>query len=155
VTIDIRKYCVGEELLLRELFFQTIHAVNSKDYTTQQVDAWAPKDYDREGWIERIQRINPYVAIVDGEIAGYADIQADGYIDHFYCHWRYQGKGVGSRLMATLLNDGQHLGLERFYSHVSITAKPFFEHYGFTVVKQQRVCLQGVYLTNFIMEKCQ
>ncbi|MGL5364343.1 MAG: GNAT family N-acetyltransferase, partial [Plesiomonas shigelloides] len=39
------------------------------------------------------------------------------------------------------------------YSHVSITAKPFFERFGFRVVKKQQVAINGQVLTNFLMEK--
>jgi putative acetyltransferase len=155
MSISIRKYVAGEEVVLRELFFETIHNVNSSDYTEQQVNVWAPQQYNAEDWLQRIKAIDPYVAIVDGEIAGYADLQRDGYIDHFYCHWRFQGQGVGRALMKTLLSKGRTLGIKRFYSQVSITARPFFERYGFLVLKQQRVSIGDIELTNFKMEKCQ
>ncbi|TMN96988.1 hypothetical protein CWB66_17410 [Pseudoalteromonas sp. S558] len=42
--------------------------------------------------------INPFVAILNGEVVGHADVQGDGYIDHFFCHWKHQGKGIGKAL---------------------------------------------------------
>jgi putative acetyltransferase len=80
-------------------------------------------------------------------------LQSDGYIDHFYCHLDYQGKGVGKALMRALMDKGEQTGIQRYYSHVSITAKPFFEHFGFEIVKQQSVEVRGAALTNFMMEK--
>lgn len=38
-------------------------------------------------------------------------------------------------------------------THVSITAKPFFEKRGYQVVKMQQVERQGILLTNYIMRK--
>ena len=38
-------------------------------------------------------------------------------------------------------------------THASITAKPFFEKRGFSVVKEQSLERQGLFLTNYIMEK--
>ena len=66
--------------------------MNTKDYSESQVQAWAPDNYDTSVWYERISSINPFVAVLEGEIVGYADIQDDGYIDHFFCHWKHQGK---------------------------------------------------------------
>lgn len=40
-----------------------------------------------------------------------------------------------------------------FITHVSITARPFFEKRGYIVVKEQQVERRGVWLTNFVMRK--
>ncbi|HIF9184953.1 TPA: hypothetical protein ACX6PV_001927 [Photobacterium damselae] len=47
----------------------------------------------------------------------------------------------------------QELGLQKLYSEVSITARPFFEQYGFKVVTAQKVALRGIVLDNFLMQK--
>ena len=38
-------------------------------------------------------------------------------------------------------------------THVSITAKPFFQQRGYRVVKKQEVIRLGIALTNYVMEK--
>jgi putative acetyltransferase len=151
--LTIRKFQHGDESELRDIFFNTVRKVNSKDYSEVQVNAWAPVEYDQAAWQQRIRAINPFVAMLNSDIVGYADIQDDGYVDHFFCHWNYQGKGVGKALMHALITAGQQKGLARFYAHVSITAKPFFEHFGFKVVKRQQVEIRGHTLTNYVMEK--
>lgn len=51
------------------------------------------------------------------------------------------------------LKTSKRYGVKRFYADVSMTAKPFFQHYGFAVVRQQQKEVRGVVLTNFLMEK--
>ena len=48
---------------------------------------------------------------------------------------------------------GQIRGVARYFSEVSITARPFYERMGFKVVNDQQVDMRGVTLTNFVMEK--
>ena len=55
--------------------------------------------------------------------------------------------------MEHVFSIGVDLGVTRFFSEVSITAKPFYEHFGFTVVNEQEVDMRGVTLTNYVMEK--
>jgi putative acetyltransferase len=153
LMLIIRKFQIGDELYLREIFFNTIRKINRKDYSELQVRAWAPDDQDELSWHKRISGINPYVATLKGNIVGYADVQDDGYIDHFFCHWQYQGKGIGKALMQKLMASGKQRGISRFYSHVSISAKPFFEYFGFKVIKSQQVEVRGQVLTNYVMEK--
>ncbi|AMG29119.1 GNAT family N-acetyltransferase [Grimontia hollisae] len=150
--ITIRRYREGEEPLLWTLFFNTVRNINIRDYSSAQVSAWAPHDFDPAIWKQNIQAINPFVAEWEGKIAGYADVQADGLIDHFFCDRAFQGIGIGRALMEALFDEGRRLGVTRYYAHVSITARPFFEHMGFTVVKEQQVDVRGTVLTNFMME---
>lgn len=97
--------------------------------------------------------MDPFIAELSGKLVGFADLQSDGYIDHFFCHLDHQGQGVGSALMKTLIQTANAKGLGKMYSHVSITAKPFFEHFGFLSLKTQEVEVRGEILTNFVMEK--
>jgi putative acetyltransferase len=149
--MEIRKYRPGEERALWELFHDTIHRVNSAHYTADQVDAWAPDDLDMNRWERKITSIAPYVAVLEGVIVGYADLQPSGYIDHFFCHHQYQRRGVGKALMAHLKAKAAEAGIPTLTANVSVTARPFFEAQGFRVVQAQEVDVRGVTLRNFKM----
>ena len=150
--LRIRKYQEDDCDDLWALFYNTVRFVNIKDYTKSQVDAWASKDIKRSAWRSILAKNQPFLAIVDGIVAGYADLQNDGLIDHFYCHHDYQGKGVGSALMLHIFDKSTDKGLSKLYAHVSVTAKPFFESFGFKVVTEQEVSVRGEKLTNYLME---
>ena len=100
--IEVRKVRKGEEKALWSLFYNTVHSVNSQDYNEDQIAAWAPNDLDVNIAIKKFREIDPFVVIKEEKIVGYADIQSDGYIDHFYCHHEFQGQGFGSTLFAAL-----------------------------------------------------
>lgn len=151
--MKIRMYEPNDADSLRQLKYETIHAVNIADYTKAQLDAWAPASFDREVWQARINAMHPFIVELEGKCVGFADLQEDGYIDHFFCHFQHQRQGVGRALMAHIFAVGHQRGITRFYSHVSITAKPFFARFGFRVVKEQQVAINGHVLTNFLMEK--
>ncbi len=97
--------------------------------------------------------LSPFVAEIDGVIVGYTDLQVSGLIDHFFCHHEYQGKGVGKALMNHVFKVGNSRGIKRYFSEVSITARPFYEHFGFKVVQAQEMEVRGQKLRNFVMEK--
>ncbi|MBO1405521.1 GNAT family N-acetyltransferase, partial [Vibrio cholerae] len=48
---------------------------------------------------------------------------------------------------------GKLQGITRFYSEVSITARPFYERFGFNVTQEQTIEVRGQKLCNFVMEK--
>lgn len=151
--IEIRNYSANDTELLWDLFFNTIRQINSRDYTKEQVEAWASDSVDPDLWRKRMEGINPFIAEIDGVIAGYTDLQPSGLIDHFFCHHKYQRKGVGSALMNHVFAKGRERAINRFHSEVSITARPFYEHFGFSVVNEQQMEVRGQVLTNYLMEK--
>jgi putative acetyltransferase len=149
--MEVREFRKGEENELWKLFYNTVHNVNNQDYDENQIAAWAPDDLDINIAIQKFREINPFVVIKEGKIIGYADIQSDGYIDHFYCHHEFQGQGVGSTLFAALEKEARKNGILEMYSNVSITARPFFEAMGFSIEKEQVLQMGDQKLKNYRM----
>lgn len=146
----IRNYQPSDCKQLAELFYQTVHSVNCKDYTQEQVDAWASGRVDLAQWNRSFLAHHSLVAEHDGTIVGFGDIDASGYLDRLYVHKDYQGQGI-----ATAICDRLECTVQtgKVTTHASITAKPFFLRRGYHVCKEQQVLWQNVVLTNFVMEK--
>lgn len=151
--MEVRRYRPGEEHELWLLFHNTIRNVNIRDYSEAQVRVWAPDTIDPEKWRRRIEGINPFVCVEAGVIVGYSDVQPDGLVDHFFVHHEWQRQGVGSRLMEAIHNEATRVGLERLHSEVSITARPFYEAWGFRVERPQVVEDAGVQFQSYLMVK--
>jgi len=149
----IREFRQQDAPILWALFYNTIRNINLRDYTEHQVKAWAPDEFDAQLWLKKMTAIQPFVAELDGVIVGYSDVQPSGLVDHFFCHHEYQGQGVGRALMTHVIKQAEAKGLNRIYSEVSITARPFYEHMGFTVVNEQQIEVRGATLANYVMER--
>ena len=131
------------------MFYHTVHTVNAKDYTKEQLDVWATGQVDLEKWNRSFQEHFTIVAVENGEIAGFGDIDETGYLDRLYVHKDYQGQGIASAICDCL--ESKISG--KIVTHASITARPFFEKRGYKVVKEQQVERQNIFLTNYVMEK--
>ncbi|WP_217529420.1 GNAT family N-acetyltransferase [Vibrio metschnikovii] len=151
--IEIRKCQESDALDLWAIFYHTVRNVNLRDYSQAQVEAWAPDGFSSEIWQRKMNLLSPFVAEIDGKIVGYSDLQENGLIDHFFCHHEHQGRGVGRQLMEHVLRMGKLQGITRFYSEVSITARPFYERFGFNVIQEQTIEVRGQKLCNFVIEK--
>lgn len=147
--MEIRRYRQSDCKELTELFYNTVHTVNAKDYTKEQLDAWATGTVDLEKWNQSLEEHFSLVALDGEKIIGFGDIDDTGYLDRLFVHSDYQGKGVATAICDQLEQSIQG----SIVTHASITAKPFFEKRGYKVVKERQVERKGVFLTNFIMEK--
>ena len=147
----IRRHKQGEESALFDVYYSAVHLIASQDYTPEQIQAWAPADLDPILWKTTICNINPFVAELNGSIVGYADLQSNGYIDHFFVSGKHPRQGVGSQLMTHLLKEARATSVQELTSDVSRTAQPFYERFGFTVVEQRFPIVRGVILPNALM----
>lgn len=148
--MELREYRQEDCREMAELFYETVRTVNRRDYTEEQVMAWAPGIPDLEQWNRSFLDHYTLVAWEGGRIVGFGDIDQSGYLDRLYVHKDFQGKGV-----ATAICEGleRHVLVERITTHASITARPFFEGRGYRAVREQQVERRGERLTNFVMEK--
>ena len=145
----IRKYQPSDCKELTELFYNTVHNVNARDYTKEQLNVWATGQVDLEKWNESLQEHFSVVAVDDEIIVGFGDIDKTGYLDRLFVHTSYQRKGIAT----AICNQLEQAVQVDITTHASITAKPFFEKRGYKIVKEQQVERQGIFLTNFCMKK--
>ena len=136
---------------MAKLFYDTVHEVNIRDYTAEQVNAWADGNIDLAAWDKSFTEHYTVVAEENGVIVGFGDItEGGGYLDRLYVHKDYQRKGVATAICDALES---YPDTDELTVHASITAKPFFISRGYSVVKKQEVVRRGVVLTNFVMKK--
>ena len=146
----LRAYRSADCPALAELLYQTVHQVNIRDYTQEQVDAWATGQVDLERWDRELREHRTVVAWEDGLIVGFGDMDKTGYLDRLFVHKDFQGRGIATAICDALEGES---AAPRLWVQASLTARPFFEGRGCRVVKAQQVERRGVLLPNFVMEK--
>ncbi|MDW2643548.1 GNAT family N-acetyltransferase [Citrobacter sp. HN-141] len=151
--MKIRRFRNGDEISLFSVFLSSVYTLASHYYTHEQIVAWAPSDIDPDHWTNRMRALRPFVVEVDGEIAGYADVQPNGYIDHFYVSGAYPRQGVGTLLMDRIHEEARERGMTELTSNVSKAAEAFFLRHGFHVVERGFPVCRGVTLQNALMRK--
>lgn len=146
----IRSYRPEDCKALNQLFYHTVHCVNAKDYTQEQLAVWATGTVDLEKWNQSFLEHHTLVAVEGDEIVGFGDMDSSGYLDRLYVHKDFQGRGIARAICDELEKSVES---ERITTHASITARPFFEKRGYRVIKEQQVERGGILLTNYVMEK--
>ncbi|WP_346920229.1 GNAT family N-acetyltransferase [Clostridium sp. UBA7339] len=146
----IRRYEPSDCKDLVELFYNTVHSINAKDYTEEQLNVWATGAVDLEKWNKSLLDNFTVIAIENNIIVGFGDIDKSGYLDRLYVHKDYQNKGIATAICDVL---EKAFDVDKISTQASITAKYFFEKRGYKVVKEQKVERKGVLLTNYVMER--
>ena len=149
-AVTLRPVTAQDVPVMTALFHRTVHTVNAADYSPAELDAWSPAPPDASAWTASFAGRIALVAEVDGVLAGFADMTADGYLDRLYVSADHQRMGVAAALCDALESACMAPVLT---THASITAKGFFERRGYALVRTQQVERRGVLLTNHVMRK--
>lgn len=145
----LRKYKQTDCKVIAELFYNTVHTINLKDYSKEQTNVWATGNVDLEKWNDSFLEHYTIIAEMDKIIVGFGDIDKDGYLDRLYVHKDYQNQGVATAICNEL---EKAVNTPKIITHASITAKGFFQKRGYKVLRKQQVEREGIFLINFVME---
>lgn len=145
----IRKFQSLDCEEMAQLFYDTVHTINRKDYSEEQLDVWADGNVDIESWNQRYLSSHTYVAIENKKIVGFGNIDDKGYLDMLYVHKDNQHKQIATKLC----NQLEKFVTSKITTYASISAKDFFEKRGYRVVRENEVIRKGITLTNYLMEK--
>lgn len=152
----LRKYESDDCLKLLKLFYSTVRTVNKKDYDDKQISVWAPDNYIEEKydiWQKSLAENFTIIAEINGDIIGFGDIEKGGYLNRLFIHKDYQNKGIASSILKELEKYAEKICIHTIITEASITAKPFFEKMGYSLIKEQQVEIKGIFLINYVMEK--
>lgn len=149
----IRAYRDSDIPAIARLYYWTVRTINARDYSPEQIAAWAPAIFEDSFWKNRFRRYRVFVAEDAGAVVGFAEFESTGHIDCFYVHHQRQSAGIGSALLRRIETEARELGLGRLFADVSVTARPFFEKKGFTVARRQEKFYGGCRFQQYLMEK--
>lgn len=148
----IRQYKPEDCKEMAELFYNTVHTVNAKDYTKEQLHVWAPGHLDLESWNRSFLAHHTVVAVEENRIAGFGDMNETGYLDRLYVHKDYQGRGAATMICDELESAAAE---KMLYNACVDYGETFFEKRGYRVVTEQQVERGGILLTNYVMKKAE
>ena len=149
--MKIKNYNARYSKEITDLFCSAVHAIDSNLYSPEQKDAWAPRPPDYQFWQQRLEAKKPILAMVDGRVAGFIELESDGHIDCLYVHPDSQKLGYGTKLLDHVILLAKESGCIRLYVEASEVALPLFKKMGFLMVQENILEWRGVKLINYTM----
>lgn len=150
----IRAALQSDAVELKNLFQNTVLAINRRDYSQAEVEDWASCGDDLSN-IEDMIKTHYFIVAVNqqSEIVGFSSITPQGYLHSMFVHKDFQGEGIATMLLDEIEQYAITNGIMRITSEVSLTARPFFEKKGYIVEEEQKRKANQLSLTNFWMAK--
>jgi len=153
MDIDFREATLEDLPEITTLFRDTIRAVNSRDYSEKQIEAWSSAADDTKKWTDRIKKFYFLVAEVNNQIVGFSYLKNGNYLDGLFVHKDFQRRTIASKLLRIMESRVSVNGFETIKSDVSKTALDFFDSHFYEVEKKQKKSFKGMVFENYIVSK--
>ena len=122
----IRQAQQSEAVELKELFQNTVLAINRRDYSQAEVEDWASCGENLSA-IEDMIKTHYFIVAVhqQSRIVGFSSITPQGYLHSMFVHKDFQGTGIATLLLEEIERHAIAAGIMRITSEVSLTTYPF------------------------------
>jgi putative acetyltransferase len=132
----VRKAQFGDEEGIHRAHMESIKKVCSKDYTSEQINAWGGREYSYESKRNLIENHHVWVVEQQGTIEGYgllflSDDNKKAEIGALYLTPRVLKQGLGQEIVDHMKKTVISLGLKEIFLSSTKTSKKFYERQGF------------------------
>lgn len=157
MTFSIRRAKHEDAVGIIHAHVTSIRHLCAKDYTPEQIEAWAGRKFRADSWRQTIDR--DFVWVIEGEekILGFGhlalmDVET-GEVMGLYFIPPAVGKGLGKKMFTEMLSVCHVNNLKKITLHATVTAKSFYESLGFyQSASDDTIEMRGVAIPCFPME---
>jgi putative acetyltransferase len=135
LNIDIRLAMQADAAALGSLIARTIRTTNAADYAAEAIE-FACASFTVEKLVGKIATRDVFMLFADGALAGTASY-ATGRLHSLFIDPSRQAKGLGALLLAHVERHALAQGADRLALSSSISAKGFYEAFGFHFVEDE------------------
>ncbi|MFN0216852.1 MAG: GNAT family N-acetyltransferase [Saprospiraceae bacterium] len=148
----LRPFRPADKRNLQQLFYETVHALNVRDYPPEYLNALAPEVPNRTLWA-KLDAQTCFVVEYQKTVVGFASLSEEAAVDFLFVHKDFQGRRIATTLLKQLERVARKKGFTILVVEASFSASGFFEKLGFTVVSKTTKQANRVEIQNFKMEK--
>lgn len=149
----IRRLLDDEYYDVVQLITQTVHSVCINDYTKEELDAWAPENFDINKFRRNLSHCYNLVAFEKGKLVGFISVERSGYINRLYTHKDFLRRGIATALYNKAEEWAKENGICEMSLDSSKTAEEFYLKLGFVKSGVSVMTHGNVVFRNTVMKK--
>ena len=136
-----------------KLITETVHTVCSDDYTKEELEAWAPENFDIRKFRMNLLHCLNLVAFEKGKLVGFISMERNGYINRLYTHKDFLHRGIATALYQKSEEWAKEQGIREISLDSSRTAEGFYIKMGFEKSGISVINHGNVVFRNTVMKK--
>lgn len=151
--IALRPFLPSDAPALAQVFALSVETLGPEFYSEAQCEAWAAQADDVETFGQKLAGALTILALVEGEIAGFATLKDGALLDMLYVHPDFARQKIATTLADALEKLAGARNAKILTVEASDCAEEFFRRRGFVAQKRNMVFVEDEVLGNTTMIK--
>src|SRR3954447_21182727 len=101
--MELRAYVAADAEATLAIFLRAVRETARAHYSPEQAAAWAADSGDLDSWAAARGAAHTQLAIIDGQVAGFTDLDDCGYIDMLFVDPDFGRRGIASGLLESMV----------------------------------------------------
>jgi putative acetyltransferase len=135
--VEFRPYAAGDAEATLAIFLRAVRETARAHYSPEQIAEWTADSGDLDSWAAARAAAHTQLAIIEGQVAGFTDLDDRGYIDMLFVDPDFGRQGIASALIASMVALARQRGLPAVTTFASLTSRPVFERHGFVITGER------------------
>jgi len=151
--IALRPALPADAPVLAEVFRASVEELAREDYNEAQVEAWLAVADDEDAFAQKLAGDLTVVALVGGEVAGFASLKGADHLDMLYVQPNFARQGVATQLCEAMERLAAARKATTITAEASDCAQAFFAARAYAPQRRNMVFLGDEVLGNTTMTK--
>lgn len=135
----IRDVTPADVPALAFLYADAVRSAGPSFYSEEQVEVWATVAEEAERFRSFVLEPSSLVAEDETGPIGFTGLDPDGHVTALYVRSDRMRRGVGSALLAAVMDLARQRGISQLYTEASAVSRPVFERAGFRVAEIETI----------------
>ena len=132
---QIRRALPVDAQAISKVVIAALHESNARDYSSEVI-AQVEQHFDPASILGLMKQRQMYVAVVEQHVVGTASLD-QAVVRSVFVSPRHQGRGIGQKLMARLMEVALGAQVEELQVPSSLTAESFYAQLGFHKIRDE------------------
>ena len=151
--MNLKQITQKDQLVLKNLYFDSILSIDDKIYSQEQKRAWASQVWNNKNFNLSINEGKGWLITIDEKIVGFASRYPNNRISLLYCRGDSQRKGYGTKLIHKLEMEAKQEGHSFLSTEASLISYKLFLRNKWEIIRKEKVIINNIKFERYKMRK--
>ena len=151
--MNLKQITQKDQLVLKNLYFDSILSIDDKFYSQEQKRAWASQAWNNKNFNLSINEGKGWLINIDEKIVGFAIRYPNNRVSLLYCRGDSQRKGYGTKLIQKLEMEAKQEGHSFLSTEASLISYKLFLRNKWEIIRKEKIIINNIIFERYKMIK--
>ena len=151
--MNLKQIRKKDQLELKKIYFDSILSISDAIYSKEQKIAWSSQAWDNKEFQRTINKGKGWLVHDKENYIAFAIRYPKNRIALIYCKGKYQGLGLGEKLLTKIENEARKEGQKFLITEASLIGYKLFQKNNWQIIRKEKINIKNIIFERYKMIK--